>query len=418
MNKSEIKKLLSEIEADNAHELRLRKTAHSFSREHKKRTDYALYGSNDAIRLSPRRRRIPLWAAIAIILLSVLTVVGCGVIIYKNVKFIPSVGIVSESNAVIYGTDEPITLKKLDVTGVSYVENEGKGKLYVQINSKFYSHIGFLSVFADGRKLELNVEEEWYRNNLRFYTVSADVSLESYEITLAYKDYFNNEYRDSVTLKNMTDKSYKLLSDWPTVEGMTLKMLPADSANKIFKLDVSLPEGTSLAVTDFNIYNDKGEVKGGFNPEGSEFYVCKGELSGSVTKIEINEVRISKYLGAEGGFTVPVPDDGETLSVDIPLITLCGYYDTVTEIRREGEYVYLTRKADYKEGALVTSCDAVIRTPDAFANMHEKYVSDGGRKTVYKIWVGGGAEEFTLCVKEYTYTLRGNEPLGVIRIEG
>ena len=307
MNDVEIKKLLSEIEADNSRELGLHKSAHVFSRRHRKNIERALYGENEAVVLAPCRRRIPLPLAVILIILALITIVGCGMLIYQSFRFIPNVGIVSGSDTVIYGTDEPITLKKLDVTGISYVENEGEGKLYIQINSKFYSHIGFLSVFADGRELELTVEEEWYRNNLRFYTASASVSLESYEITLSYKDYFNNEYRDSVTLKNMTDKSYKLLSDWPVVDGMMLKMLPADSANKIFKLDVNLPENTRLAVTDFNIYNDKGEVKGGFNPEGSSFYVCKGELYGSVTKIEINEVEISKYLGTEGDRRIPVP---------------------------------------------------------------------------------------------------------------
>ena len=419
MNNVEIKKLLSEIEADNSRELGLHKSAHVFSRRHRKNIERALYGENEALNFAPCRRRIPLPLAVILIILALITIVGCGMLIYQSFRFIPNVGIVSGSDTVIYGTDEPITLKKLDVTGISYVENEGEGKLYIQINSKFYSHIGFLSVFADGRELELTVEEEWYRNNLRFYTASASVSLESYEITLSYKDYFNNEYRDSVTLKNMTDKSYKLLSDWPVVDGMMLKMLPADSANKIFKLDVNLPENTRLAVTDFNIYNDKGEVKGGFNPEGSSFYVCKGELYGSVTKIEINEVEVSKYLGAEGDRNIPVPQDGEALGLDIPLITLDGYSDRLTDVRRDGGYVYLTRKTDYAEGTLVTSCKATVRMPDdATAHMSAKYVSDGGREIVYKIWINPRAEEFTFRIQDYTYILNGSEPLGVIRIEG
>lgn len=418
MNDIEIKKLLSEIEADNSRELGLHKSAHIFTRAHEKRVCDAIYGKSEAVNFAPFRRRIPLPFAVILIILALITIVGCGMLIYQTFRFIPNVGIVSGSDTVIYGTDEPITLKKLDVTGISYVENEGEGKLYIQINSKFYSHIGFLSVFADGRELELTVEEEWYRNNLRFYTASASVSLESYEITLSYKDYFNNEYRDSVTLKNMTDKSYKLLSDWPVVDGMILKMLPADSANKIFKLDVNLPENTRLAVTDFNIYNDKGEVKGGFNPEGSSFYVCKGELYGSVTKIEINEVEISKYLGAEGDRNIPVPQDGESLGLDIPLISLDGYSDRLTDVRRDGGYVYLTRKIDYAEGTLVTSCDATVRMPDdATAHMSAKYVSDGGREIVYKIWINQSAEEFTFRIQDYTYILNGSEPLGVIRIE-
>ena len=419
MNDIEIKKLLSEIEADNSRELGLHKSAHIFTRAHEKRVCDAIYGESEAVNFAPCRRRIPLPLAVILIILALITIVGCGMLIYQSFRFIPNVGIVSGSDTVIYGTDEPITLKKLDVTGISYVENEGEGKLYIQINSKFYSHIGFLSVFADGRELELTVEEEWYRNNLRFYTASASVSLESYEITLSYKDYFNNEYRDSVTLKNMTDKSYKLLSDWPVVDGMMLKMLPADSANKIFKLDVNLPENTRLAVTDFNIYNDKGEVKGGFNPEGSSFYVCKGELYGSVTKIEINEVEISKYLGAEGDRNIPVPQDGEALGLDIPLISLDGYSDRLTEVRREGGYVYLTRKTDYAEGTLVTSCKATVRMPDdATAHMSAKYVSEDGREIVYKIWINPSAEEFTFRIQDYTYILNGSEPLGVIRIEG
>ncbi len=418
MNDLEIKKLLSEIEADNAAELCRAEKVHIFSAEHRKRASEAFYGVSEPIFTVPRRR-IPLWALVLILLLSILTIVGCGVFIYQTFKFIPNMGIVSESNVVIYGTDEPITLKKLDVTGISYVENDGEGKLYIQINSKFYSHIGLLSVFADGRELEFEVEEEWYRNNLRFYTISANVSLESYEITLSYRDYLNNEYTGSVRLKNMTDKSYKLLNTWPIVDGMMLKMLPADSANKMFRLDVNLPEGTSLAVTDFNIYNDKGEVKGGFNPEGSSFYVCKGEFYGSVTKIEINEVKISKYLGAAGNRNISVPNDGEAIGLDIPLISLDGYRDRLTEVRREGGYVYLTRKIDYAEGTLVTSCDATVRMPDDdTAHMSAKYISDGGREIVYKIWINPSAEEFTLRVQDYTYTLRGNEPLGVIRIEG
>ena len=419
MNDIEIKKLLSEIEADNSRELGLHKSAHIFTRAHEKRVCDAIYGKSEAVNFVPCRRRIPLPLAVILIILALITIVGCGMLIYQTFRFIPNMGIVSGSDTVIYGTDEPITLKKLDVTGISYVENEGEGRLYIQINSKFYSHIGFLSVFADGRELELTVEEEWYRNNLRFYTASASVSLESYEITLSYKDYFNNEYRDSVTLKNMTDKSYKLLSDWPVVDGMMLKMLPADSANKIFKLDVNLPENTRLAVTDFNIYNDKGEVKGGFNPEGSSFYVCKGELYGSVTKLEINEVEISKYLGAEGDRNIPVPQDGESLGLDIPLITLDGYGDRLTEVRREGGYVYLTRKIDYAEETLVTSCKATVRMPDdATAHMSAKYVSDCGREIVYKIWINPSTEEFTFRIQDYTYILNGSEPLGVIRIEG
>ncbi|MBQ9745430.1 MAG: hypothetical protein IJW21_01235 [Clostridia bacterium] len=418
MNDFEIKKLLSEIEADNAAELRRAERVHIFSGEHRKRASEAFYGKRDPIFTVPRRRT-PLWALVLILLLSILTIVGCGVLIYQTFKFVPNMGIVSDNNVVIYGTDEPITLKKLDVTGISYVENGDEGKLYIQLNSKFYSHIGLFSVFADGRELEFEVEEEWYRNNLRFYTISASVSLESYEITLAYKDYFDNEYKDSVTLKNMTDKSYKLLSRWPVVDGMELKMLPADAVNKIFKLDVNLPEGTSLAVTDFNIYNDKGEVKGGFNPEGSSFYVCKGELYGSVTKIEINEVRISKYLGEAGDRKLPVPNDGEALGLCVPLISLDGYSDRLTEVRREGGYVYLTRKIDYAEGTLVTSCDATVRMPDDdTAHMSAKHVSDGGREIVYKIWINQSAQEFTFRIQDYTYTLGGNEPLGVIRIEG
>ena len=417
MNDIEIKKLLSEIEADNSRELRRAKKVHIFSGEHRKRVSEAFYGVSEPIFTVPRRR-IPLWALVLILLLSILTIVGCGVFIYQTFKFVPNMGIVSDNNVVIYGTDAPITLKKLDVTGISYVESDGKGKLYIQLNSKFYSHIGLFSVFADGRELEFEVEEEWYKNNLRFYTISANVSLENYEITLSYRDYLNNEYTGSVRLKNMTDKSYKLLNTWPTVDGIELKMLPADSANKIFKLDVNLPEGTSLAVTDFNIYNDKGEVKGGFNPEGSSFYVCKGELYGSVTKIEINEVKISKYLGEAGDRNIPVPKDGEALGLDIQLSTLDGYSDRLTEVRREGGYVYLTRKTDYAEGTLVTSCDATVRMPDdATAHMSAKYVSDCGREIVYKIWINQSAEEFIFRVQDYTYTLRGNEPLGVIRIE-
>lgn len=418
MNDIEIKKLLSEIEADNSRELLAHKTAHIFSSEHRRRASETFYGVSEPIFTVPRRR-IPLWAAILIILLSVLTIVGCGVFIYQTFKFVPNMGIVSDNNVVIYGTDEPIMLKKMDVTGISYVENGGEGKLYIQLNSKFYSHIGLFSVFADGRELEIEVEEEWYKNNLRFYTVSASVSLESYEITLCYKDYLGNEYTGSATLKNMTDKSYKLLNTWPTIDGITLKMLPADSANKMFKLDVNLPEGTSLAVTDFNIYNDKGEVKGGFNPEGSSFYVCKGELYGSVTKIEINEVEISKYLGTEGDRKITVPKDGEALGLDIPLISLDGYSDRLTDVRRDGGYVYLTRKTEYAEGTLVTSCDATVRMPDdATAHMSAKYVSEDGREIVYKIWINQSAEEFTFRIQDYTYILNGSEPIGVIRIEG
>lgn len=419
MNKTEIKNLLSEIEADNALELSLHKRAHIFTHAHEKRVCDAIYGESEQIYTPVRRRRIPLWAAILIILLSILTVVGCGVLIYQSVRFVPNMGIVSESNVMIYGTDAPITLQKIDVTGVSYVESGGEGKLYIQLNSKFYSHIGLLSVFADGRKLDLTVEEEWYKNNLRFYTVTSAATLENFEITFLYKDYLNNEYTGSVTLKNMTDTGYKLINTWPTVDGMVLKMLPADSANKMFKLDVNLPANTGLTVTEFNIYNDKGEMKGGFNPEGSSFYVCKGELYGSVTKIEINEVEISKYLGTEGDRKITVPNDCEATGLDIPLINLDGYYDRLTDVRRDGSYVYLTRKIDYAEGTLVTSCQATVRMPDDdIAHMSAKYVSDGGREIVYKIWINQSAEEFTFRIQEYMYTLRGNEPLGVIRIEG
>lgn len=418
MNDLEIKKLLSEIEADNAAELRAHKTSHIFTQAHEKRVCDAIYGTSTYTLKPMRIRRIPLWAAILIILLSILTIVGCGVLVYKNVKLVPNVGIVYESNAIIYGADTPITLQKLDVTGVSYVENDGSGKLYIQLNSKVYSYIGMLSVFADGKELEFTVEEEWLRSNLRFYTITADILLENYEITLLYKDHFNKEYTGSVKLKNMTDESYKLLNYWPTVDGIELKMLPADSVNKMFRLDVALPENTSVSVTDFNVYNDKGEVRGGFNPEGSSFYVCKGELTGNITKIEINEVKITKHLGETGNTKIPVPENGESLNVDIPLISLDGYYDRITQIYREGEYVYLTRKAGYAEGTLVTSCDATLRIPDdSVAHMSSKHTSADGREIVYKIWVGKGTTEFTFRVQDYTYTLCGKEPLGVIRIE-
>ncbi|MBQ8403427.1 MAG: hypothetical protein IJX55_03255 [Clostridia bacterium] len=418
MNKSDIKKLLSEIEADNAAELRRAKKAHIFSAEHRKNISEAFYGKNEPMSFSMCRRRIPLPLAVLIILLSVLMIVGCGLLIYQTFKFVPNLGIVPGENVVIYGTDAPISLKKVDVTNVSYVENDGRGELYIQLNSKYYSYIGNFSVFADGAPVDFEVKEEWGRNNLRFYTLAASVALKSYDITLSYKGYFEDEYSASVTLKNMSDESYKLLSAWPVIDGIELKMLPADSVNKIFELDVDLPENTGFAITDFNIYNDKGEVKGGFNPEGSSFYVCKGELFGSVTKIEINEVKISKYLGEAGDITVPVPKDGAALGVDIPLVTLDGYRDALTEVRREGDFVYLTRKITRAENTLVTACDVTVRMPDDdIAHMSEKYVRDGGTEIVYKIWVREGTETFIFRVQEYTYTLSGKEPLGVIRIE-
>ena len=130
MNDIEIKKLLSEIEADNSRELGLHKSAHVFSRRHRKNIERALYGENEAVNFAPFRRRIPLPLAVILIILALITIVGCGMLIHQTFRFIPNVGIISGSDTVIYGTDEPITLKKLDVTGISYVENEGEGKLY------------------------------------------------------------------------------------------------------------------------------------------------------------------------------------------------------------------------------------------------------------------------------------------------
>lgn len=418
MNDIEIKKLLFEIEGDNSRELGLHKNAHVFSRRHRKNIEKALYGENEALNFAPCSRRLPLPLAIALLLLALLTIVGCGMLIYQTFKFVPNLGIVPGENVVIYGTDETISLTKVDVTNVSYVENGRDSALYIQLNSKNYSYIGNFSVFAGGVPVDFEVREEWGRNNLRFYTLAANVALKSYDITLSYKGFFDDEYSASVTLKNMSDESYKLLSAWPVIDGIELRMLPADSVNKIFELDVDLPENTDFAITDFNIYNDKGEVNGGFNPEGSSFYVCKGELYGSVTKIDINEVKISKYLGKAGDLQLPVPKDGAAQKINIPLVLLDGYYDRFTNMVREGDYVYLTRKITRAEDTLVTACDVTVRMPDdATSHMSSKYVSEDGSEITYKIWVDTKAESFTFRVQDYTYTLSGKEPLGVIRIE-
>lgn len=409
-----LKDLLRELENDNVAELSTASSEHRFS----KRFDRAALAACRDEKVA-HHKRVPLWAAVLIVLLIAAMITGCAVAIYHNFfRSIPFIGVTDQNDDVIlYSTTEYVALNDLEVETVLVLkENDG-------VRVMMWGYIDSWNVRNPEPIAQIKCGEAVIDLRCRSASISLDKKSEIYaeallsdidpkkNITLIYQG-----IETELEFTDISNKGYEV-SEWAVVEGITLKILPIYTNNRFLLIEAEGLDNAlvSAALTLHDSYGNTIACHGADILDDRYYLlVADNNLPGDIVKIEIDNIRVQQKTEAQE-FVILLPADNTEQEINIPLFQTALFSDTATHIRREGKYVYLTA---------TVMPDADTRFRDFMLHYYGgismetyslEYGDNGAEINTYKIGIAEDAKELHIKCNDYSCMMFG-DPLAVIKI--
>lgn len=409
-----LKDLLQELENDNVAELSTASSEHRFS----KRFDRAALAACRGEKIA-HHKRVPLWAAVLIVLLIAAMITGCAVAIYHNFfRSIPFIGVTDQNDDIIlYSTTEYVALNDLEVETVLLLKDQDGVRLMM------WGYIDSWDVRNPESIAHIKCGDSVFGLRCRYASISADKKSEIYaeallsdidpkkNITLIYQG-----IETELEFTDISNKGYEV-SEWAVVEGITLKILPIYTNNRFLLIEAEGLDNAlvSAALTLHDSYGNTIECNGADILDDKYYLLtAKDNLPGDIVNIDINHIRVQQKTEAQE-FLIPLPADNTEQEINIPLFQTALFSDTATHIRREGKYVYLTA---------TVMPDADTRFRDFMLHYYGgisteiyslKYGDNGAEINTYKIGIAEDEKELHIKCNDYSCMMFG-EPLAVIKI--
>ena len=415
-NKS-FKDILLDLENDNVTELSADNSTHKFSKEFEKKALAVCRGEQTT---TPTRfirsKRLPLWAAAVIILLLGMMITGCAIAVYHHFfRSVPFVGITEPNDDVaLYSTTETYVIDDLEVETVLLLIQEDSVRMMM------WAELDYWEVTSDKPVAQIKCGDTtidlFSRSMSGVQKVYAEGAVDKIDYgkkaTLLY-----NGKEQEIKFTDISDKGYEV-SEWAVLEGITFKILPIYTNNRLLLLET---EGIEDAIVSASVtlYDENGNStkSSGLDLLDDKYVLIEAAetLPGDIVKIEIEHIRVVKQ-NEEQGFTVPLT--GDDVDINISLYDSPVFTDTATHIKRDGNYVYLTAKMYGKSTSGFT--DFMVYYDFGFAKHVDEsliYGEDGAHIYTYKLEVPEDATELHIKGMGYNCMMfGGDKPLAEINI--
>ncbi len=417
------KDLLKEIENDNISGLSAAYAPHKFSKYFECKALSVCRGESITVK---HRKRIPLWAAVLIVLLLAAMITGCAVAIYHNFfRSIPFIGVADQNDdVVLYSTTEHVVLKDLEVETVLLLKENNS------VRFMMWGAIDYWDDFWDVRNSEPVARIICGDSVIDMYCRSASISADAKSAVYAEASVSGIDPKKNMKLiyqgiekelefTDISSKGYEV-SEWAVVEGITLKILPIYTNNRFLLLEAEGLEN-ALVSAALTLHDSEGNTVACNGAEiiDDRYYLltAKDNLPGDIVKIEINHIRIQQKTETQE-FIIPLPEDNTEQDINVALFKTALFYDTAAHIRRDGKYVYLTTTvlpdADTKFRDFMLHYDIGISTETYCL----EYGDDGAEINTYKIEIPEDAKELHIKCNDYNCMMfGGDEPLAEIIIK-
>lgn len=321
--------------------------------------------------------------------------------------FVPGVGLTNDSSIIYYGLENPVDIETkygtITLTFASKVTRNGKTNLSFYIDTynilpviergKFYAEVA-----VEGKKGE-KIEFSWGSGGFHKRWVDNPQFGKSNIILSADYSYFYEDFPDvnefdliiyDVPTRIVLTEQKGNLALSQENNGIVLGAYKFNGVDDIVCLDVfdtnvnrskseRLAGGfSSVSYFDSYLYDKDGneiEKSGGSGIIGSTtaiIYTCGSEKKPEQIKsIKIDSVGVTYDINENNTVELPVPNDGETIQVDIqiPLNDLDLTYE-ISEVRREGNIIYYKNNCAYElTSAKVTGADKRNRSSNGQINL-------------------------------------------------
>ena len=424
MEQNELKNLLSALEADNTAELNGHTAEHRFSKSFERRAISTCRGTAAAFGAPCHRRHLPLWAAVLIAALLCALVTGCAVVVYRYfTRYIPNYGIVDTfSDVRMFATEEEFNVGDMKVETVLYIRDGDSGSVRLWASGPTLSGGWGDSEWMNSPIFTLKTDTGEYPVLVTTASTGADggfyeceaQNVEAFERAILVR----NGSEKVLTLHDISEKGYTV-SAWAEYDGITIKALPLYANNRIIVLcteGIADAKYVSATLTVHDSLGNTVKVGSGSEENGGQVLIAKEKLPGKVVKIEVDSLRVHCTLPEKVSFEISVPSADGEYPLDLRLIDNDVFTENAVNIKRDGEYIYLTTKIDTHKYEPLTDFYIDYASQNACI---EDWSTVGIDTVVYKLKIGSDTDRITLTASEYTYTIRDaqNRPLGTIEIQ-
>lgn len=423
MEQNKFKNVLSALEADNAAELNSHIDRHRFPISFERRAVSACRGAA-ACDMPRRFRLLPLWAAVLIAALLCALVTGCAVVVYRYfTRYIPNYGIVDTfSDVRMFATEEEFNVGDMKVDTVLYIRDGDSGSVRLWASGPTLSGGWGDNEWRKTPIFTLKTDKGEYPVFAKTASVGADGGF--YECEAQNVEVFESAVivrggsEKVLALRDISEKGYTV-SAWAEYDGITIKALPLYVNNRIIILCTEGIANAWYVSATLTVYDSLGntvKVGSGSEENGWQVLTAKEKLPGKVVKIEVDSLRVHCTLPEKVSFEISVPSADGEYPLDLRLIDNDVFTENAVNIKREGEYIYLTTKINAHKYEPLT--DFYIDYDSQNARI-EDWSTVGIDTVIYKLKIGADTEKITLTVNEYIYMIRGKQdkPLGTIEIK-
>ncbi len=423
MEQNKFKNVLSALEADNAAELNSHTDRHRFPISFERRAVSACRGAA-ACDMPRRFRRLPLWAAVLIAVLVCALVTGCAVAAYKYfTRYIPNYGIIDMfSDIKMLATEDALDVGDMKIETVLYIRDGDSGIVRLWTTGPALSGGWGDNEWRKTPIFTLKTDKGEYPVFAKTASVGADGGF--YECEAQNVEVFESAVivrggsEKVLALRDISEKGYTV-SAWAEYDGITIKALPLYVNNRIIILCTEGIANAWYVSATLTVYDSLGntvKVGSGSEENGGQVLTAKEKLPGEVIKIEVDSLRVHCTLPEKVSFEISVPSADGEYPLDLRLIDNDVFTENAVNIKREGEYIYLTTKIDTHKYEPLT--DFYIDYDSQNARI-EDWSTVGIDTVIYKLKIGADTEKITLTVNEYIYMIRGKQdkPLGTIEIK-
>ncbi len=416
-----LKKALEELENDNAEELNAITSEHRFSRNFDRRAMAVCRGETAAVHRKPVFRRLPLCAAVLLIFLMCAFVTSCAVVVYNYLtRYIPGYGITDvKSDVSLYATEESFSVGDMEIETVLYVGDKDGGKLYLWAKGPTLGGWDNLEWMKDPL-FNIIINEITYP--IHAVSGSLGTSVSEYQCEVAEIPFddeviiVRNDSETEIKLTNQTNHGYTV-EEWGEFDGISIKVLPLYVNNRIVFVET---EGTphnshvSATVTLHDSLGNKVSSGSGSQKNDGFMLTMPRVLPEDIIKIEVDSLRVS--VPVSGSYSIPIPQKDESVDVDIALLDTDIFSERITQIRRDGNDIYITTKIDAHKYQPLTDLSIIYNSPNS--TDFEYYSTTGIDIFTYRLTLTDEADTVTLIPNRYTYIIRnGENPLCSIKIK-
>lgn len=423
MEQNKFKNVLSALEADNAAELNSHTDRHRFPISFERRAISTCRGAA-ACDMPRRFRRLPLWAAVLIAALLCALVTGCAVVVYRYfTRYIPNYGIVDTfSDVRMFATEEEFNVGDMKVETVLYIRDGDSGSVRLWASGPTLSGGWGDNEWRKTPIFTLKTDKGEYPVFATTSSIGTDGGF--YECEAQNVEVFESAVivrggsEKVLALRDISEKGYTV-SAWAEYDGITIKALPLYVNNRIIILCTEGIANAWYVSATLTVYDSLGntvKVGSGREENGWQVLTAKEKLPGEVIKIEVDSLRVHCTLPEKVSFEISVPSADGEYPLDLRLIDNDVFTENAVNIKRDGEYIYLTTKIDTHKYEPLTDFYIDYASQNACI---EDWSTSEIDAVIYKLKIGADTEKITLTVNEYIYMIRGKQdkPLGTIEIK-